>query len=134
MENVKNEYKKGNAKMDKNADKNTAKNAGKNADKNSDKKNFKEEETMQEVKRISRLGEYRERLYDLVDELEIVLCELEELQEEMEEEELDQDYPEEDEVEAEPEENSPQVTVCFYPNGCEFMIPVELFGGLADEH
>ena len=122
MENAKNEHKKENAKMDKNTDKNT------------NKKNFKEEETMQEVKRISRLGEYRERLYDLVDELEIVLCELEELQEEMEEEELDQDYPEEDEAEAEPEENSPQVTVCFYPNGCEFMIPVELFGGLADEH
>ncbi len=136
MENVKNEHRKENMKMDKNVDKKTAKNAERYTEKNTNKKNFKEEESMQEQKRISRLGEYRERLYDLMDELQLILYELDELQEEMEEDDLDHPAVDHDEDESEEtqEGNAPQVTVCFFPKGCEFMIPVEIFGGLANEH
>ena len=90
---------------------------------------------MQE-KRNNRLSEYRDRIFDLMDELEDILYELDELQEEMEEDELDQPDSVDDENESEeaPEEDAPQVTVCFFPKGCEFMIPVEIFGGLANEH
>ena len=90
---------------------------------------------MQE-KRNNRLSEYRDRIFDLMDELEDVLYELDELQEEMEENELDQPdlADDEDESEETQEGNAPRVTVCFFPKGCEFMIPVEIFGGLANEH
>ena len=115
-------------------------------EKNNKNTNEKENKEMQNKERISRLGAYRNRIFELMDCLEDVVDELDELQEEMEEDEIEGSavsdraeipFPSLDEAAEETGEDSvPQmnVTVCVFPEGKNYVLPVEMIRRMLDEH
>ena len=100
---------------------------------------------MQEQKK-NRLSAYRERIFEIMDSLEEITDELDELQEEMEEDEHEgvraSDIPEIpfpplDENGKEVDEDSvPQVnvTLCVFPEGKNYTLPIEMIRRMLDEH
>lgn len=100
---------------------------------------------MQEQKK-NRFSAYRERIFEIMDSLEEITDELDELQEEMEEDEHEgvraSDIPEIpfpplDENGKEVDEDPvPQVnvTLCVFPEGKNFTLPIEMIRRLLDEH
>ena len=102
----------------------------------------KEKNNMQE-QRKSRLGAYRERIFEIMDSLEEITDELDELQEEMEDDIIDPAdlipplFPPLDENGNEiGEDDDPQVnvTVCVFPEGKNFTLPIEMIRRMLDEH
>ena len=97
---------------------------------------------MQEQKK-SRLSAYRERIFEIMDSLEEITDELDELQEEMEDDIIDPAdlipplFPPLDENGNEiGEDDDPQVnvTVCVFPEGKNFTLPIEMIRRMLDEH
>ena len=97
---------------------------------------------MQEQKK-NRLSAYRERIFEIMDSLEEITDELDELQEDMEEDIIDPAdlipplFPPLDENGNEiGEDDDPQVnvTVCVFPEGKNFTLPIEMIRRLLDEH
>lgn len=108
--------------------------------------NEKENKEMQNKKRVDRLSAYRNRIEELMECLEDIVDELDELQEEMEEDEHEgvraSDIPEIpfpplDENGKEVDEDPvPQVnvTLCVFPEGKNYTLPIEMIRRLLDEH
>ena len=97
---------------------------------------------MQEQKK-NRLSAYRERIFEIMDSLEEITDELDELQEEMEDDIIDPAdlipplFPPLDENGNEiGEDDDPQVnvTVCVFPEGKNFTLPIEMIRRMLDEH
>ena len=107
--------------------------------------NGKENNEMQKQKR-SRLWAYRERIFEIMDSLEEITDELDELQEEMEEDEHEgvrtSDIPEipfpplDENGEEADEDPVPQVnvTLCVFPEGKNYTLPIEMIRRLLNEH
>lgn len=108
--------------------------------------NGKENKEMQNKERNNRLGTYRNRIFELMDCLEDVVDELDELQEEMEEDEIEGSavsdraeipFPSlDEEAEETGEDTVPQmnVMVCVFPEGKNFMLPIEMIRRMLNEH
>ena len=102
----------------------------------------KEKNDMQEQKK-NRLSAYRERIFEIMDSLDEITDELDELQEEMEDDIIDPAdlipplFPPLDENGNEiGEDDDPQVnvTVCVFPEGKNFTLPIEMIRRMLDEH
>ena len=105
--------------------------------------NEKENKEMQNKKRVDRLSAYRNRIEELMECLEDIVDELDELQEEMEDDIIDPAdlipplFPPLDENGNEiGEDDDPQVnvTVCVFPEGKNFTLPIEMIRRMLDEH
>ena len=97
---------------------------------------------MQEQKK-NRLSAYRERIFEIMDSLEEITDELDELQEDMEEDIIDPAdlipplFPPLDENGKEVDEDPvPQVnvTLCVFPEGKNYTLPIEMIRRMLDEH
>ena len=95
----------------------------------------KEKNDMQE-QRKSRLGAYRERIFEIMDSLEEITDELDELQEEMEDDNEIQFPPLDENGEEVDEDPVPQVnvTLCVFPEGKNYTLPIEMIRRMLDEH
>ena len=95
----------------------------------------KEKNNMQE-QRKSRLGAYRERIFEIMDSLEEITDELDELQEVMEDDNEIQFPPLDENGEEIREDSVPpmNVTICVMPEGKNFTLPIEMIRRMLDEH
>ena len=100
---------------------------------------YKKEKNEMQEERKSRLSAYRERIFEIMDSLEEITDELDELQEDMEENDIDvSDIPEirfpDIDEDGEPVMPPVNVTVCVFPDGKNFTLPIEMIRRMLDEH